>query len=686
MRHKLFRRLTAIALSAALAASLAVTASASGMTYVTPTAPTTVDDDLILIAAHAQADVMPEVLGITNTTDRVQEVPADYDLAFAQSSALIGTFGTDINEYPNPYLYNWAYNSYASENGLPLTDLHTLGGLSGNPNSVDTEVSEEWGGTSRSLYYRPDILLGTTGGDYNALVADLPENRDDDPSNDYDPYIVNYAMTRTYDFLDTMFTLANICDEITAETGKTTRYEDPLTIANDVTKYAKGLQAYVLSRLDADGADQKVVAIVDPINSKDGIFYCVDENTSVQGTTTCSRAGEFLADTTVNIVDVLGKTSETGAVGGAEGKTYYILTAEEIAQADVIIISGVQNQDGSEDGFRELLIQYIDPAETALIEKVETVPMMATRFSCVGSIGANSVENLLGMAYWTAFCYPEYLNPVYVATYWYENFYHISDNSSLQTAIATNLASASIPDGYGYTTDISGYSAADIEDKIVTGLHYYEDHADQLSGLLLANYGNNGSEKWVVDWTSGIGAQPQQQFTDVPTDAWYYGFVNTVVDKGLFAGNGDGTFAPEANMTYAEFLVVLNQFSGQAVTPVSGGNWYDGHVNWARENGVIPDAILSGFDPEAAITRQDMAALFGAFLSIYDYSAQPVNEGAPDFSDDAQIAGYAKDGVTLCYQLGIMGGNEDGTFAPANNAIRAEVAVTMVQMARVMGR
>ena len=150
MRHKLFRRLTAIALSAALAASLAVTASASGMTYVTPTAPTTVDDDLILIAAHAQADVMPEVLGITNTTDRAGEVPADYDLAFAQSSALIGTFGTDINEYPNPYLYNWAYNSYASENGLPLTDLHTLGGLSGNPNSVDTEVSEEWGGTSRS--------------------------------------------------------------------------------------------------------------------------------------------------------------------------------------------------------------------------------------------------------------------------------------------------------------------------------------------------------------------------------------------------------------------------------------------------------------------------------------------------------------------------------------------------------
>ena len=96
MRHKLFRRLTAIALSAALAASLAVTASASGMTYVTPTAPTTVDDDLILIAAHAQADVMPEVLGITNTTDRASEVPAEYSLEHAQQSELIGIFGKEL--------------------------------------------------------------------------------------------------------------------------------------------------------------------------------------------------------------------------------------------------------------------------------------------------------------------------------------------------------------------------------------------------------------------------------------------------------------------------------------------------------------------------------------------------------------------------------------------------------------
>ena len=42
--------------------------------------------------------------------------------------------------------------------------------------------------------------------------------------------------------------------------------------------------------------------------------------------------------------------------------------------------------------------------------------------------------------------------------------------------------------------------------------------------------------------------------------------------------------------------------------------------------------------------------------------------------------------MALCWRLGIMGGNADGTFAPQDTATRAQVAVTMVQMARVMWR
>ena len=198
--------------------------------------------------------------------------------------------------------------------------------------------------------------------------------------------------------------------------------------------------------------------------------------------------------------------------------------------------------------------------------------------------------------------------------------------------------------------------------------------------------GDAGTVTLRASFTVTGAQQPAPTFTDVTPDKWYYDFVETVAEKKLFAGNGDGTFAPEANMTYAEFLAVLFQFSGDTLPTNSGPNWYDNHIQWAKDHDLIPAGMLNGFDPEAAITRQDMAALFGSFLSNYDYTAAPVNSGTPSFSDGASIADYARDGVELCYQLGIMGGNDDGTFAPGNTAIRAEVAVTMVQMARVMGR
>ena len=172
-------------------------------------------------------------------------------------------------------------------------------------------------------------------------------------------------------------------------------------------------------------------------------------------------------------------------------------------------------------------------------------------------------------------------------------------------------------------------------------------------------------------------------FTDVPASAWYASYVQTVVDKDLFTGVGEGTFAPESSMTYAQFLTVLYKFSGDQL-PASQGAWYQGYVDWAENAGLVP-AEIADFNPDAAITRQDMAALFGSFLDAYDHSAQPVTDEEPSFADAGSIAGYVADGVTLCYQMGLMSGNDDGTFAPAATATRAQVAVTMTQMARVMG-
>jgi len=180
-------------------------------------------------------------------------------------------------------------------------------------------------------------------------------------------------------------------------------------------------------------------------------------------------------------------------------------------------------------------------------------------------------------------------------------------------------------------------------------------------------------------------SNPDQLFPDVAPGAWYASWVKTACEKGLFSGNADGTFGPESDMTYAQFLVVLRQLSGETA-PVSTSPWYQGYVDWAMENGLVPAELQAGFDANAPIPRQDMAALFGTFLSVYKPDYEAVNRDVPSFSDGGSIAEYAAAGVEACCKAGIMSGNADGTFAPLDTATRAQVAVTMVNLAKIMGR
>ena len=43
-------------------------------------------------------------------------------------------------------------------------------------------------------------------------------------------------------------------------------------------------------------------------------------------------------------------------------------------------------------------------------------------------------------------------------------------------------------------------------------------------------------------------------FNDVASSAWYADYVRYVVERGMFAGVGNGNFGPDANMTHTMIL------------------------------------------------------------------------------------------------------------------------------------
>lgn len=537
-------RLLSVVISVALVMSLSLNVFAAKPTFNAPTSPMTIDENVITMAAHSQGWITPEVLGINNTTARDQEIPEYYanekaTLDNASKTVAVGVFGSDINESPNPFIYNYFYNVYARENGLeelPLGQFMMSKDVTGGPMTAAAAGGYDQDGqvVCASLYLRPDILLGvdpvegeTTG--YSEALAALPENSDEDTANDYEPYQVVYTTEHVYSFLQSMYELSDVCNEITAETGKTTRYGDPLTITSDVEKFVKGTQAYVIGQIAENGDELKTVAVLDASATDymrsagviaEDEYVLNTKDISTQSTTTYSRVAEFVADTSINLVDALGLpqqestqvAADTGR--GAKESVYYKATADQIAEnCDVVLFCNVLSSvpENTNEGFSEgsFLTDLVEKASAELKDKAREVEVLGAAFACVGSLGANSVENLLGMSYYTAYLYPQYVNQFDIIAYWMQNFYHISDLSTLKSVISTICADSSVLSDYEetYTADISSYSAEAVEEIVVEGMKYYATHEADFADTLLYQNGRTGEMTgWEIDWTSGLGA------------------------------------------------------------------------------------------------------------------------------------------------------------------------------------
>ena len=102
------------------------------------------------------------------------------------------------------------------------------------------------------------------------------------------------------------------------------------------------------------------------------------------------------------------------------------------------------------------------------------------------------------------------------------------------------------------------------------------------------------------------------------------------------------------------------------------GDYYTGPIQWGYLNGIVHGLSDTEFAPNTYITRQDLCVLIYNFLA--SYKSKALSASGTKFTDDADIASYAKTAVYSMRNLGIINGYEDGSFSPYSYASRAEVA------------
>lgn len=174
------------------------------------------------------------------------------------------------------------------------------------------------------------------------------------------------------------------------------------------------------------------------------------------------------------------------------------------------------------------------------------------------------------------------------------------------------------------------------------------------------------------------------QFTDVAEDAWYHDYVYDLVYRGVVNGMTATTYEPEGKLTRAQFVKLLacsleeaetlKTYEGQHPFTDSEGHWAEAYIAWAKDKGIVEGVSATEFDPEAPITREQMATIFGRYALKQGIVLPKDAAPAESFPDADKISEYAREFVELMRIAGILNGYEDGTFRPQGNATRAEAA------------
>ena len=162
---------------------------------------------------------------------------------------------------------------------------------------------------------------------------------------------------------------------------------------------------------------------------------------------------------------------------------------------------------------------------------------------------------------------------------------------------------------------------------------------------------------------------------------WARDNINYVAIRGIFNGSSETTFSPDAELSRGMLVTVLGRLEQ---IDVSGYNcmfedvdknlYYAPYIEWARKNGIVGGRTESQFDPDASVTRQEMAVIISRYLE--KYKGKTLSAVARTFSDAAKIPSWSKTDIYKVSNAGIITGV--GTeFQPANKATRAQAATIL---------
>lgn len=178
----------------------------------------------------------------------------------------------------------------------------------------------------------------------------------------------------------------------------------------------------------------------------------------------------------------------------------------------------------------------------------------------------------------------------------------------------------------------------------------------------------------------------QKSFEDMNGSAWAKKSVEVLASKGIISGTSQTTFSPSANISRADYLVLLINTLGLTAQfesnfeDVKEGTYYYEAVGIAKQLGITLGVGNNRFNPKESISRQDMMVLTARALQKFkNLTVTDTDTVLMKFSDKGNIAKYAADSIAALIKEELIVGNGD-KINPLANTTRAEAAVFLYRI------
>ncbi len=215
-------------------------------------------------------------------------------------------------------------------------------------------------------------------------------------------------------------------------------------------------------------------------------------------------------------------------------------------------------------------------------------------------------------------------------------------------------------------------------DQLTGKISYVPTRITNSGTSLYVNFMRKSNSKYAV-------VRKTMQYTDMKTH-WANGDVSLLASKFIVDGTTPTTFAPKTNITRADFAQYIvrglglngDRSAASKFTDVQGAGASAAYIGAASAAGIVQGGTDGKFRPNSPITREEMATMMVRAMNVAGVQQSADSSNLNRFNDRGNISSWAKEGVSISVQAGIISGVTSTSMKPKSNATRAE-AVVMIK-------